>query len=116
MLAAVAEAVPPETTRELGPPRYRPDPNLLIWSPHRLLMRPASAGRVVGGSPEPESEVRQRYSPKHTWSPPWLSPEGSPTEDQRTPTARHSPRKLELEQQSTPVSSPRGGARRSLEP
>ena len=45
--------------------------------------------------PEPESEVKRRYSPKHTWSPPWLSPDGgdrsgSPTEQQqqqRSPTA-----------------------------
>jgi hypothetical protein len=34
-----------------------------------LLMQP------VGPEPEPESEVKWRYSPGHTWSPPWLSPD-----------------------------------------
>ena len=52
--------------------RHRPDPSLLTWSPHRLLMQPEAATQLALEEAEPT-----RYSPKHSWSPPWLSPERS---------------------------------------
>eukprot|EP01044_Picomonas_judraskeda_P025974 COSAG03_NODE_7721_length_880_cov_0.731114_1_plen_177_part_10 len=60
----------------------RPDPSMLVWSPNRLFVR-------TPFDTAPESEARRRYSPKHTWSPPWLSIESSmpTTEQQHSPTS-----------------------------
>jgi hypothetical protein len=95
----VPEAVPPP--RGDSQPRYIPDPSLLVWSPHRLLMAETQ--------PESVSEVRRRYSPKHTWSPPWLSPDkDTEVEQQQTRTAGHSsPQRLGFQTQSPPSSAGR---------